>query len=89
MPSLARALGMEQQPHIIEGFDIAHLMGSDVVASMVQFVDGQPNNDGYRRFKINAAQDGGETNDDFAAMQVVFRRYHRQLREGAPLPISY
>ena len=86
VPSLARALHMSVPPNIIEGFDIAHLMGSDVVASMVQFVDGQPNNDGYRRFKIDAAADGGETNDDFAAMhQVVLRRYRRQ-REGAPMP---
>jgi excinuclease ABC subunit C len=79
-------LGLAQPVKVIEGFDIAHLQGEFVVASLVQFVGGVPNKDGYRRFKVRGA-DGIARNDDFAAMQeVVGRRYRRLRDEGAPLP---
>jgi len=79
-------LGLAQPVKVIEGFDIAHLQGEFVVASLVQFVGGVPNKDGYRRFKVRGT-DGVARNDDFAAMQeVVGRRYRRLRDEGAPLP---
>jgi excinuclease ABC subunit C len=75
---------------VIEGFDIAHLQGQHVVASLVQFVSGVPNKDAYRRFKIRGAGgsgDGDPGNDDFAAMrEVVGRRYARLREEQASLP---
>src|SRR5690606_17966311 len=75
-------------PRIIEGFDIAHLMGTDVVASLVQFVDGVPHKDGYRRVKIRGDGEAAEAgNDDFAAMREgVTRRYRRLREEGARMP---
>ena len=39
-------------PRTIEGVDIAHLGGSETVASLVQFIDGLPFKPGYRRFRI-------------------------------------
>jgi excinuclease ABC subunit C len=79
-------LGLANPVRIIEGFDIAHLQGDYVVASLVQFVGGVPNKDGYRRFKVRGT-DGVARNDDFAAMQeVVGRRYRRLRDEGAVLP---
>ncbi len=88
MRSLQEALGLAAPPKTIEGFDIAHLMGTNVVASEVQFVNGVPNKDGYRRFKVQGERgDGNPGNDDFAAMrEVVGRRYRRLRDEGTPFP---
>ncbi|TVR16331.1 MAG: excinuclease ABC subunit UvrC [Planctomycetota bacterium] len=85
---LAQALGLEHSPRIIEGFDIAHYMGTHVVAAMVQFVDGIPNKDGYRRFRVHGeAGDDNPGNNDFAAMrEVVARRYARLRDEGRDFP---
>ena len=86
MEALKLHLGLHNPPKVIEGFDIAHLMGTHVVAAQVQFVSGVPHKDGYRRFKIEGA-DGNPGNDDFAAIrEVVGRRYRRLLDEGLPMP---
>ena len=83
---LQSVLGLSQLPRVIEGFDIAHLQGTDVVASMVQFVDGVPNKDGYRRFRVKGT-DGIVGNDDFKAMyEIVGRRYRRLHDEGLSFP---
>lgn len=61
---------------IIEGFDIAHLAGRETVGAMVQFIDGKPFKDGYRRFRIKTAA----ASDDLAALaEVVSRRYKHAL----------
>jgi excinuclease ABC subunit C len=87
---LREHLGLATAPKVIEGFDIAHLQGQHVVASLVQFVSGVPNKDAYRRFKIRGDDgrgDGDPGNDDFAAMrEVVGRRYRRLRDEAAVLP---
>jgi excinuclease ABC subunit C len=82
LAALHQALGLARPPQIIEGFDIAHLQGQHVVASLVRFVQGVPDKDGYRRFKVKV-----QTNDDFAAMEeVVGRRYRRLVEEGQVMP---
>ena len=43
-------LGLEEPPELIEGFDIAQLNGKYTVASLISFVNGNPNPAGYRRF---------------------------------------
>ena len=54
---------------------------------MVQFHDGQPRKEGYRRFKIQANTEDGPGNDDFAGMEeVVRRRYSRIQKEGGAMP---
>ena len=69
---------LKDAPKIIECFDISHVSGTFVVASMVRFVNGKPYRKGYRRYKIKSF----EGNDDFRVMEeVVFRRYGR-LRRG-------
>jgi excinuclease ABC subunit C len=86
LSKLQAHLGLAKPVTVIEGFDIAHLQGDFVVASLVQFVGGVPNKDGYRRFKVRG--EGGQArNDDFAAMrEVVGRRYRRLRDEGQALP---
>src|SRR5205085_9227480 len=39
---LRKILGLRETPRTIEGFDIAHLGGDDMVASLVSFIDGVP-----------------------------------------------
>ena len=83
MEALREALGLEQLPRRIECFDISHISGSYVVASMVCFVDGRPEKQEYRRYRIKTFIG----NDDFRAMEeVVGRRYRRLHKEKRKLP---
>ncbi len=76
MEKLQTILKSEQPVRIIEGFDIAHLSGSETVGSMVQFIDGRPFKNGYRRFKIKTVKGV----DDYAGLkEVVTRRYKRAM----------
>ena len=80
---LGDALGLRPAPRTMECFDISHISGTFVVASMVRFADGRPDKDQYRRFQIKSFIG----NDDFRAMEeVVGRRYRRLRDEGRPLP---
>jgi excinuclease ABC subunit C len=74
---LRKVLGLAKNPRTIEGMDIAHLGGSDTVASLVSFLDGLPFKPGYRRFKIKSV----EGVDDFASMREVVSRRFRRLKE--------
>lgn len=71
-------LALARLPRRIECFDIAHLQGSETVASMVTFVDGEPAKALYRKFKVRTVE-----NDDFASMyEVLTRRFKRAVRGG-------
>jgi len=74
---LRKVLGLAKTPRTIEGMDIAHLGGTDTVASLVSFLDGLPFKPGYRRFKIKSVAGV----DDFASMREVVSRRFRRLRE--------
>lgn len=80
---LKKVFGLSNLPRRIEGVDIAHLQGGETVASLVQFIDGVPFKQGYKRFKIRTV-DGV---DDFASMrEVVSRRFRRLDQEGENFP---
>lgn len=79
--ALGKAIGMTEMPRVIEGFDIAHLHGGEMVASKVCFIDGVPFKDGYRRYKIRHQQG----NNDFLSMQEVISRRFREAGEGNEL----
>lgn len=80
---LGEALGLAGPPSAMECFDISHISGTYVVASMVRFAAGRPDRDQYRRFQIKSFVG----NDDFRAMEeVVGRRYRRMSAEGKPPP---
>ncbi len=66
---------------IIEGFDIAHLSGQQMVGSMVQFIDGKPFKDGYRRFKIKTVSGV----DDYASLQEIIGRRYKRAATGEEL----
>lgn len=76
---LQDALSLPDPLHIMECFDISNVSNNHIVASMVRFVNGIPDNQGYRRYRIKTVQ--GQ--DDFASMaEVVRRRYSRILLEN-------
>jgi excinuclease ABC subunit C len=80
---LQKVLKLPSTPRTIEGMDIAHLGGSETVASLVQFIDGMPFKPGYRRYRIREVQGI----DDYASMQeIVTRRFSRLKDETEMLP---
>ena len=77
-------LNLEEPPELIEGFDIAQLSGKYTVASLISFVNGNPNPAGYRRFNIKSLNGAI---DDFGAMrEAVYRRYSRVINENLQRP---
>jgi len=78
---LARVLGLEHAPRIIEGIDIANLQGAESVGSLVCFIDGRPFKSGYRRFGIKSV----EGQDDYAMIREVVQRRYRHAAEGEEL----
>lgn len=76
LEALGRMLSLEQPPRRMESYDISNTGASDIVASMVVYVDGKPLKRDYRRFKLKD-MDGP---DDYASMeQVLTRRFRRYL----------
>lgn len=78
LANLEKELDMRTQAQRIECFDISHIQGTNVVASMVCFIDGLPDKNEYRRFKLSIDQ-----NDDFESMREVVRRRY-QSKEALP-----
>ena len=72
LAELQEALGMPDAPLRIECFDISHVQGTNVVASMVVFEDGLARKSEYRRFTMQSG--GGDT--DWIA-EVIRRRFAR------------
>lgn len=69
LTDLQEALGLSEAPLRIECYDVSHLGGTNVVASMVVFEDGLPRKDQYRNFGVS------ETTDDTDSLhQVLIRR---------------
>ncbi|MFE1663214.1 excinuclease ABC subunit UvrC [Microbacterium sp. P02] len=68
LTDLQQALGLEEAPLRIECYDVSHLGGTNVVASMVVFEDGLPRKDQYRSFTIP------ETTDDTDSIHQVLTR---------------
>ncbi len=81
---LREILDLDDIPSLIEGFDIAQLNGKYTVASLISFVDGNPNPSGYRRFNIRSLN--GAIDDYQAIREAVERRYTRVMNEGLPKP---
>ncbi|WP_454112392.1 excinuclease ABC subunit UvrC [Microbacterium aurum] len=78
LTDLQVALGLTEAPLRIECYDVSHLSGTNVVASMVVFEDGLPRKDQYRSFGV------GETTDDTDSIyQVLTRRLAHVDRDDA------
>lgn len=66
---LQKLLGLDQPPRRIEGYDISHQSGEDVVASMVVFTNGVSDRSEYRKFKLKKQQ-----NNDVESLKEVLAR---------------
>lgn len=70
LSGLVDLLGLKKIPARIEGYDISHMSGTNVVASMVVFTNGVSDRGEYRKFKTRI-----EHNDDFFNMnETILRR---------------
>ena len=79
LSSLAKSLNLPEAPLRIECYDVSHLSGTNIVASMVVFEDGLPKKSQYRQFNIESALD-----DTDAIFQVLTRRL-KYLRDPESL----
>ena len=80
LTELEEALSLPTPPSRIECYDISNTQGSNVVASMVVFLDGRPATNEYRRFKIKTV-DTSDGPNDFASMAEVIQRRFKRLGE--------
>jgi excinuclease ABC subunit C len=69
LADIQEALGMGDAPLRMECYDVSHLSGTNIVASMVVFEDGLPRKDQYRRFSI-----ADSTDDTESIYQTLMRR---------------
>jgi excinuclease ABC subunit C len=74
---LGKILSLPETPRRIEGYDIANIFGREAVGSMVVFVEGEPDKNEYRKFKIRIGQ--GEANDTGMLREVLERRFAHGL----------
>ena len=82
MKEITDALGLPVGNRI-EAFDHSHTQGSDLVSAMVCFVDGQPEKNDYRKYKLQTVDHADEA---ASTREVIYRRYSRLLKEKKPLP---
>ena len=73
---LAEKLRLKNFPHRIECYDISHIQGTNTVASMITFINGQSKKSEYKRFKIKTTE--GKP-DDFLSMKEVLTRRLKHL----------
>lgn len=79
LAELKTLLGLKEAPARIEGFDISHLSGKNVVASMVVFKNGASSRADYRKFKMS------ERNDDTGNLQEAISRRLKHIKDwGKP-----
>ncbi|MFG2075038.1 excinuclease ABC subunit UvrC [Nonomuraea maritima] len=76
LQEIADALDLDQAPLRIECYDVSHLQGENVVASMVVFEDGLARKSEYRRFSVKTKE-----GDVASIHEVILRRFRRYLEE--------
>jgi len=80
LEDIQEALGMAEAPLRMECYDVSHLSGTNIVASMVVFEDGLPRKDDYRRFTIPES-----TDDTDSIYRTLTRRLAYLVPENDPL----
>lgn len=82
LTELVNLLSMPEYPRRIEGYDISHMQGTDVVASMVVFTNGVSDKGQYRKFKTKI-----DHNNDFYNMnETIKRRLSEKNRKAWGMP---
>jgi len=79
---LVDLLGLAKIPARIEGYDISHMSGTNVVASQVVFINGVSSRSDYRKYKTRLEQ-----NDDYANMhETIYRRFGEKNSKAWGMP---
>ncbi len=79
LTGLQRKLHLPKIPIVVECYDISNVQGRSAVGSQVTFVEGQPDKNRYRRYRIRIK----DTPDDYAMMrEVLTRRVKRAIEEN-------
>jgi len=81
--TLQKTLGLSRLPKRIEGYDISNLGGTNTVASMVVFTNGEKDSKMYRKFKITEV---GQ--NDFRNMHDVLTRRIQEYKSQKDLSFS-
>ena len=82
LSKLAELLGLDKAPARIEGYDISHMSGTNVVASQVVFLNGVSSRSDYRKYKARL-----QKNDDYAQMhETLLRRFSEKNIKSWGLP---
>lgn len=79
LQELQEAADLPEPPGRIEAFDISNLQGTNIVASMIVWENGDFKSSDYRRFRIRGV--AGAPNDYESMREVVRRRFQRGLQE--------
>lgn len=82
LSELVDLLGLEKFPRRIEGYDISHMQGTDVVASMVVFTNGVSDKGEYRKFKTKK----NHNNDFYNMNETIKRRLSEKNRKAWGTP---
>ncbi len=80
---LRRVLGLEQLPRVIEAYDISNISGTHAVGSLVCSVEGIPQKNRYRMFRVKTVTG---SDDPGMMAEVIRRRFSRALEERENLP---
>ncbi|MEJ3404006.1 excinuclease ABC subunit UvrC [Rathayibacter sp. YIM 133350] len=80
LEDIQEALEMPDAPLRMECYDVSHLSGTNIVASMVVFEDGLPRKDEYRRFNVPES-----TDDTDSIYRVLTRRLAYLAQPEEPL----
>lgn len=81
---LKEKLNLIDIPYRMECYDISNISGTDKVASMVVFINGEPHHELYRRFRIKSFEGA----DDFRSMREVLARRINELKIGKDVSFS-
>ncbi len=82
LSDLGELFSLKKEPARIEGFDISHISGTSVVASMVVFINGVSSRADYRKFKMS-----DQKNDDTHNIyQTIYRRFSEKNQKSWGVP---
>jgi len=79
---LQKKLRLLHVPHRIECFDNSGMMGKNLVAGMVVYIDGKPDKKQYRRYTIKTVA----LQDDYACMKEALERRFKKNNQNTELP---
>ena len=83
--NIQKKLSLTRYPHRMECFDISHFQGMNSVASQVVFIDGLPQKNDYRKYKLRTVQGI----NDYASMKEVLERRFQHTEMNHPRPRSH